>query len=216
MIFSANCGPDGAANSFTNFKKEALAIGAQLAAAESAPAASSSAYGAPAATSYGAPAATSAPPATGVATAAYGGVTIPPAPQVSTVVQTITLASSTWTTTYASYPNSPAPTPASLQGNVIKVTVGDNGLNFNPPSIKALPRDTIVFEFRSKNHTITESSFPDPCRRKTDTTGLVTGFDSGFMPVADGTTTFPTWTLTINDTAPIWAVSSLHLVSVIL
>lgn len=195
MIFSANCGPEGAANSFTNFKKEALAIGAQLAAAGSA--------------SSGAPAAASAPPATNVATAAYGGVTIPPEPTASTVVQTVTVASSIWTTTYASYPNSPAPTPASLEGTVHKVLVGgSNGtLIFDPPSLKALPRDVVVFEFHAKNHTVTESTFADPCRRKMDPSGQLVGFDSGFWPVDAAATTFPTWNITINDTAPIWAVS---------
>lgn len=215
MIFSANCGPEGAANSFTNFKKEALAIGAQLAAAASA---SSAAY----------PAASSAAPATGVATAAYGGVTIAPAPAVSTVTQTVTLASSTWTTTYASYPNSPAATPASLTGNIIKVIVGGNStLTFDPPHVSAQPRDQIVFEFQTKvrircpplgracadavmqNHTVTQSAFADPCRRFTDATTGQLGFDSGFFPVANGTTDFPTFTLTVNDTAPIWAVSLL-------
>lgn len=55
MVFAVNCGADGSPNSFTNFKNSALQVGASLSAA-----------------------ATATPPST-VATAAYGGVTIPPA-----------------------------------------------------------------------------------------------------------------------------------------
>ena len=63
------------------------------------------------------------------------------------LTQAVTVASSTWTTVYSSYPNSPAPTPASLQGNVITVVVGGPGkLLFDPPHVTAQPRDTIMFQ----------------------------------------------------------------------
>lgn len=126
MVFAVNCGPDGAPNSFTNFKKAALAVGASLSA------------GAPPSTAAG---------ASSTYTAAYGGYTVPPPPQGAPVTQTITLDSSTWATTYTSYPNSPAPTPAVLTGNVHKVTVGADGkLLYDPPHIAAQPRDIVVFE----------------------------------------------------------------------
>jgi len=38
----------------------------------------------------------------------------------------------------------------------------------------------------------------------TSTSGQV-GFDSGFMPVSPNTTAFPTFTVQVNDTSPIWA-----------
>lgn len=129
MVFAINCGADGTQNSFTNFKNAALSIGASLKAA----AASAS------------PAATDAPAA--YATAAYGDVTIPAAPAVTPVTQAVTLGTETWTTTYNSYPGSPAPTPAAAEGTVHKVIVGGPGkLTFDPPFISALPRDTVVFE----------------------------------------------------------------------
>jgi plastocyanin len=145
-----------------------------------------------------------APPATSIWTAAYGGDTIPPEPQGVVVTQTVAVEGSTWATTYTSYPNSPAPTPGSLEGTVHRVIVGGaSGLVFDPPHISALPRDTVVFEFRQKNHTVTQSSFADPCR-KLSTNGVV-GFDSGFMPVTEDATEFPEWSMVVNDTAPIWA-----------
>eukprot|EP00753_Platysulcus_tardus_P014731 PLAT4439.1.p1 GENE.PLAT4439.1~~PLAT4439.1.p1 ORF type:complete len:387 (-),score=-59.77 PLAT4439.1:172-1332(-) len=185
MVFAVNCGADDAPNSFTSFKNAALAIGSSLAAAATSTSAAASET------------------ASNTWTAAYGGVTVPPAPSGSVVTQPITLESSTWTTVYTSYPNSPAPTPASAEGQVHKVIVGGPGkLTFDPPRVSAQPRDTIVFEFHQKNHTVTQSSFADPCRRLS---GNSTGFDSGFFPVSDDATAFPTWNLTVNDTAPIWA-----------
>lgn len=185
MVFAVNCGQDGSPNSFTNFKSAALAVGASLSAAASSATASSEAAGS---TTW---------------TAAYGGVTIPPAADPTVVTDTITLESSTWTTTYSSYPGAPAATPASLEGNVIKVTVGgSNQLVFDPPRVSAQPRDIIMFEFQTKNHTVTQSSFADPCRQL-NANGTI-GFDSGFHPVTDNAT-LPTFNITVNDTAPIWA-----------
>jgi plastocyanin len=186
MVFAINCGPDDAPNSFINFKKSALAVGAAL---------SASASATPAAPTT---------PAAAYTTAAYGGYTIPPAPVGTPVTQAVTVGQSTWTTTYTSYPGSPAPTPASLEGNVHRVIVGgSDGLVFNPPRVDAAPRDVIVFEFRQKNHTVTQSSFEDPCRRLNK--DGVLGFDSGFFPVGADATTFPTFNYTVTDTAPVWA-----------
>jgi plastocyanin len=183
MVHAINCGADGAPNSFTNFKKSALAIGDKLKA-------------------------DAQNPPTTTWTADYGGATIPPAPVPSLVTNTVTLGSDIWTTTYSSYPNSPAPTPVSASGNTIEVIVGgpNGNLTFSPSRVSAAPRDTIKFVFHVKNHTVTQSSFSAPCMPLTDkTTGTKIGFDSGFFPVAADATTFPTWSLTINDTAPIWA-----------
>jgi plastocyanin len=142
--------------------------------------------------------------ALGTRNSTSSSVTIPPAPTPSLVTQVVTLGSEIWTTTYSSYPNSPGPTPASSGGDVHRIVVGGPGkLLYEPSHIAAKPRDVVVFEFRQKNHTVTQSSFEDPCKRLNATD--VTPLDSGFMPVADGATTFPTYNFTVRDTAPIWA-----------
>ncbi|KAH9937548.1 uncharacterized protein B0H18DRAFT_1113368 [Fomitopsis serialis] len=195
MVFAVNPGANGTSNSFANYLDKALAEGAAFKSSASASATASSVSG----------------PWT---TAAYGSVTIPAAPSVSVVTETVTVQASSWVTTYSSYPGSPAATPVSLQGATHKIVVGgSNGqLTFSPSNITAEPRDTVVFEFHQKNHTATQSSFADPCRPLTNaTTGQVTAIDSGFMPVSDNATDFPTFNVTVNDTSPTWFYCKQHL-----
>ncbi|EIW60808.1 uncharacterized protein TRAVEDRAFT_165881 [Trametes versicolor FP-101664 SS1] len=125
---------------------------------------------------------------------------------VVTVTATVTVDGQTQTTTYGSYPGSAAPTSVASQNHMI--VVGDNGtLTFTPSNISAQVGDTLTFQFAAKNHTATQSSFANPCSplSASSTSGQV-GFDSGFMPVPAGASGsgLPTFTVTVNDTAPIW------------
>jgi plastocyanin len=104
---------------------------------------------------------------------------------------------------------SAAPTSTSTSATTTdhQVVVGGPGkLYYSPANITAQAGDTVTFQFMQKNHTVTQSTFASPCRALTltSTSGQV-GFDSGFMPVADNATTFPTYTIQVNDTSPIWA-----------
>jgi len=179
MVFAINCGADGAANSFTNFKASALAIGAAASGSTPAP-----------------------------ASTVIGGVTVAPEPTPAVVTVPVTVSSSVWTTTYSSYPGSPDPTPVSLVGETHVVKVGANGLSYDPSTLTVKPRDKIQFVFYAKNHTVTQSSFAQPCSplSTTSQTGQV-GFDSGFQFVAAGTAQaqLPTYEITVNSTDPIWA-----------
>ncbi|KAF8333959.1 uncharacterized protein EI90DRAFT_2915292 [Cantharellus anzutake] len=84
-----------------------------------------------------------------------------------------------------------------------QITVGGNSsLTFDPSNIAAQPNDIVQFTFVSKNHTITQSTFANPC-----VAGLKDGspgFNSGFMPVAANSSNFPTFNVTVNNTSPIW------------
>ncbi|KAF9558441.1 hypothetical protein CPC08DRAFT_639023, partial [Agrocybe pediades] len=85
-----------------------------------------------------------------------------------------------------------------------KIEVGPDGsLIYNPASIQANVGDTVTFEFKAKNHTVTQSSFANPCSHLTLPDGSL-GFASGFKPVDAGATEFPTFQIKINDTTPIW------------
>ncbi|PBK74984.1 Cupredoxin [Armillaria solidipes] len=85
----------------------------------------------------------------------------------------------------------------------ITVKVGENsGLTFDPTSVTAAVGDVVQFEFLAKNHTVTQSTFAVPCEKMTTPTE---GVDSGYVPVANGTTAFPTWSFTVNNaSAPLW------------
>ncbi|KAG1748923.1 uncharacterized protein EDB91DRAFT_1111425 [Suillus paluster] len=122
---------------------------------------------------------------------------------VTTVTATVTVGGQTVTTTYGSYPGSAAPTSGTSTDH--KVVVGGTSLTYTPSNITAQAGDTVTFQFMQKNHTATQSTFANPCRglTLTSTSGQV-GFDSGFVPVGSNATTFPTYTIKINDTAPIW------------
>jgi len=100
---------------------------------------------------------------------------------------------------------SPAASTTSTTTQDHRIIVGGSGLTFEPANITAQPGDTVTFEFHQKNHTATQSSFGAPCQAlaSTSTSGQV-GFDSGFMPVSSNATSFPTFTIQVNDSAPIW------------
>jgi len=83
----------------------------------------------------------------------------------------------------------------------IKVAVGQNGLTYTPNDITASPGDSVEFDFFPKNHTVTQSSFSDPCHP------LAGGFFSGFVPT-NASTLGSTFTITVKDTKPVWIYCS--------
>jgi plastocyanin len=61
-----------------------------------------------------------------------------------------------------------------LQQQSIDIRVGDRGmLTFNPESVTVLPGTLLRFDFLGLNHTLTQSSFDDPCHSNLK-------FDTGF------------------------------------
>ncbi|TYJ54296.1 hypothetical protein B9479_005055 [Cryptococcus floricola] len=75
------------------------------------------------------------------------------------------------------------------------VLVGQNSTKtFTPSELTAAVGDTVEFQFVGGNHTVTQSTFADPCTNS--------GFKSGFVPGnADSPTSF---SISINDTTPLW------------
>ncbi|KAL7410629.1 Cupredoxin [Mrakia frigida] len=70
----------------------------------------------------------------------------------------------------------------------ITITVGGAaGLVYDPPSVTAQIGDLIIFDFKSKNHTVTQSTFASPCTLMKNATTNVVGFDSGYVPNPDST-----------------------------
>jgi plastocyanin len=85
----------------------------------------------------------------------------------------------------------------------IPVSVGfNNQLVFNPANISAQVGDVVAFTFLNKNHSVTQSTFADPCSIMTTP---AQGIDSGFQPVAANAAMLPQWSFTVNNaSAPLW------------
>jgi len=79
---------------------------------------------------------------------------------------------------------------------------------FTPNQVQANVGDVIQFEFRAKNHTVTQSSFAEPCTRQFNTATQQPGIDSGFFPVSatdSSSGLFPAFQMEIKQsTSPIW------------
>jgi len=81
---------------------------------------------------------------------------------------------------------------------------GSTALVFTPEQVKAKVGDRVLFEFHPKNHTVTQSSFAEPCTRQRNTATNELGVDSGFMPVTLDAKDVPVWTIEVRqDTSPI-------------
>jgi hypothetical protein len=88
---------------------------------------------------------------------------------------------------------------ATVQADPIKVTVGADGkLAYSPNNIIAAVGTQIEFDFFPKNHSVTQSSFANPCHPLS--TG---GFFSGFVPTKNSPSG-TSFTITVQDTKPIW------------
>ncbi|KAF7345793.1 hypothetical protein MVEN_01600000 [Mycena venus] len=86
----------------------------------------------------------------------------------------------------------------SVQADNILIQVGaNNALTFSPSNITAKVGDTIAFQFQSKNHSITQSSFASPCVKS----GVV---DSGFQFVTPGQAQLPQYSFNVTDLNPLW------------
>ena len=78
------------------------------------------------------------------------------------------------------------------------MTVGGSaGKVFVPNTIMAALGDMIQFNFKSANHTLTQSTFPLPCVK------MAGGKDSGFLPnTNDAVNPPPSFMVQVMDTKP--------------
>jgi plastocyanin len=78
------------------------------------------------------------------------------------------------------------------------VEVGNGGFTFTPNNLTAAAGDTVVFTFYPSKHSVAQASFAKPCVPLNSSS-----FFSGAMSTTSGVNSM-TYTLTINDTQPIW------------
>ncbi|PSN63969.1 hypothetical protein BS50DRAFT_93903 [Corynespora cassiicola Philippines] len=70
-------------------------------------------------------------------------------------------------------------------------------LGYSPEAIDAAMGDMVKFVFMQKNHTVTQSTFDEPCKK------MEGGMDSGFMPNPEGAPGVE-WNMTVETTEPLW------------
>jgi plastocyanin len=89
---------------------------------------------------------------------------------------------------------------------VVQVGANNNSLTFKPDNIKAAVGDAVQFQFYGGNHTVTQSTFDQPCQPINLNNRNVTGVHSGFVPAAASMSMgmVATYTITINATTPLW------------
>ncbi|KAJ7029922.1 hypothetical protein C8F04DRAFT_962333, partial [Mycena alexandri] len=65
---------------------------------------------------------------------------------------------------------------------------------FSPSNISANVGDVVTFQFLAKNHSVTQTTFAEPC-----SSPLFGGIDSGFQPVSPNSTATPQFSFTVNN-----------------
>jgi len=91
--------------------------------------------------------------------------------------------------------------------HVVSVSNSNGSLTYSPDNLVAAKGDMVQFQFFPANHTVTQSTFDEPCQPISEVSN-VTGIYSGFMPVKAADTTIPTYTILINSTTPMWLYCS--------
>ncbi|KAE8552278.1 hypothetical protein EYB25_006172 [Talaromyces marneffei] len=96
-------------------------------------------------------------------------------------------------TTSSLLPSSTTATSSAVQ----TVTVGRGGLIFSPDTLTVSPGGKVEFQFVSGDHSVTQSTFADPCHPVNETS-----LSSGIISAGGGPPVV--FTVTINDTKPLW------------
>jgi len=80
-------------------------------------------------------------------------------------------------------------------------TTGKKGIGFDPSEIHPAVGDTIVWEFRSGQHSVIQSTFANPC---TSSGGINTGVFTVEDSLSVDAPGLPRFTTTVNSTDPLW------------
>ncbi|KAJ7806038.1 hypothetical protein B0H14DRAFT_3153069 [Mycena olivaceomarginata] len=86
------------------------------------------------------------------------------------------------------------PATTSPASNILVLVGANNSDIFSPSNISANVGDVVTFQFVSKNHSVTQTTFAKPC-----SVLLAGGVDSGFQPALLNAPAFPTFSFTVNN-----------------
>ncbi|KFY02320.1 hypothetical protein O988_02212 [Pseudogymnoascus sp. VKM F-3808] len=100
-------------------------------------------------------------------------------------------------------------TTTSGSGTVHVVTVGATPLKFSPWNLTAAVGDQVEFHFYPTTHSVAQAAFDKPCEPSSDTAffsgGVTTqALTSGKYRRQDASIDMKIFTITVNDTKPIW------------
>jgi len=95
-------------------------------------------------------------------------------------------------------PGTQTSAPGSAKTHTVIVGGPNNLLKYTPENVIANVGDVVYFDFRERNHTLTQSSFDNPCVFNTS------GVRSGFRPNPDSTPGKETFTFNVTDEKPKW------------
>jgi len=93
--------------------------------------------------------------------------------------------------------------------HVVSVADATNSLKYTPDNLKADVGDKVQFQFIAGNHTVTQSTFDQPCQpisMNSNITGIFSGFQPAAASAAQGK--IPVFTISITDTKPMWLYCS--------
>ncbi|OBT68574.1 hypothetical protein VE03_01712 [Pseudogymnoascus sp. 23342-1-I1] len=107
--------------------------------------------------------------------------------------------SDTTTTTSNSQAATDATSTTTNSTTVHKVLVGQTALTFSPWNVTAAVGDKVEFHFYPTTHSVAQAAFDAPCEPSSDT-----AFFSGGVTTQASTTDMKIFTITVNDTKPIW------------
>jgi plastocyanin len=82
------------------------------------------------------------------------------------------------------------------------VTVGKDGLKFDPETLTASPGDLIHFHFYASNHSVVQSTFDKPCQP------MDGGIYSGFFTASGKDESNQVFSMRLNSTDPVWLYCS--------
>jgi len=145
---------------------------------------------------------------TSLALTAFASLAIAQVTVTVTETTTVSNAYATYTSTsYSTYTTSssaPSPTDTSASTTTHSIEVAPSGqLIYSPSNISASVGDTVEFFFNPKNHTVTQSSFNEPCEKLEISTGVV-GLDSDFNNPTTVSETTVGFSFVVNATTPLW------------
>ncbi|EEH50534.1 uncharacterized protein PADG_06613 [Paracoccidioides brasiliensis Pb18] len=88
--------------------------------------------------------------------------------------------------------------------HTVQVGNAEGTQRFYPDSLKVEPGSMVQFQFHPKNHSVSQSTWEQPCSPIGASNGSHPAIRSGFLPVLPDAAQMPVFTVMVHDSNPIW------------